>query len=107
MRYFGAWYGGANYTFGDQREMFNNIEEAKSALRDRLTMGHHFPQTFRNTDGEGNVVETISTLTPCVDESSEILLYAADKAQYGVNGWDYPCRRVYFGPRGGVRVEDL
>lgn len=105
MRYYGSWYGGPNYRAGDTREIFDSIADAKRALEQRHSQGHLYPQPFGHTDGHGNIVEITRALTPCVDETSDIYLYAADSAQYEESGWDYPTYRVFFGPRGGVRHE--
>lgn len=97
--WFGRWYGGSSYSVGelsDSLETFASIESAKEALYDRCYSGR-YPNTFDYVRG------TKHSETPAVDESSEIQLYAYDP-------WEttdpYPDKRVFFGPRGGVRVEN-
>ncbi len=96
--WYGVWHGGSGYTLSDLEsdlEQFGSIQEAKDALSDRFRSGCSWRQTFRyvNRDPE-------SVLTPAVDEDSCIHLYASPECL------DYPDRCVYFGPRGGVRVEN-
>lgn len=86
VRYMASWYGGPNYRAGDagDREPVASIREAADMLRDR----------YSNRDG----------FTPCVSDESDIYLYAPGVDEYGRPA-EYPSHRVYFGPRGGVRVE--
>ena len=93
MKVYGQWYGGGNYAappFPDSItrdfEVFPSIEAAENVLFSR----------YANADGS----------TPAVTRESEIFLYHPETVRLD------PCRRspfrrVYFGPRGGVRSEDL
>jgi hypothetical protein len=93
--WYGIWYGGPGYASFDpetELESFGSIQEACDALYDRCHAGST-PNRFNyvNSDPE-------SVLTPAVSEESCIHLFATPHV-------DYPDRRVFFGPRGGVRVE--
>lgn len=84
------WYGGASYAHGDEREQFPSILAAEAALASREALGHWQPQSFVYAD------RIDSALTPCVDATSYMDLYAhADS--------DDIFMRLEFGPRGGIR----
>lgn len=103
--YYGRWYGGSSYSVGempDILERFKSIEAAKDALRDRRDHGYWEPQDFDYVTREAE-----SSLLPAVGDDSEIQLYNVGKTDVDPNEWSdpYPDLRVFFGPRGGVRVE--
>jgi hypothetical protein len=94
--WYGIWHGGAGYSLTDPEsdmEKFGSIQEAKDALSERFHSGYALRQTFDYVNRE-----TESVFTPAVSEESCIHLFTTP-------GVDYPDRRVFFGPRGGVRVE--
>lgn len=90
MNVYGLWYGGCSYappSVPEDLEPFESIRAAAAELERR----------YHGGGGE----------FPAVTRESEILLYP-----YPDSAFVDPCRvspfkRVYFGPRGGVRVEDL
>ncbi len=95
-RWFGLWYGGSGYgppELGDLEE-FSCLAEARSKLLDRYRHGYWQRSRFAFTDREAAEV-----LTPCVGEDCEITMYGSR------DGLDYPDRRIFLGPRGGVRIE--
>lgn len=96
--WYGRWHGGSSYAVGelsDCLETFASIKSAKQALYDRCYCGR-YPNTFNYVRG------TEHSETPAVDESSEIQLYACDPREMTD---PYPNKHVFFGPRGGIRVE--
>ncbi|MEO6156508.1 MAG: hypothetical protein ABIQ39_02640, partial [Ilumatobacteraceae bacterium] len=80
----------------EDREFFPSISAAKEALCSRRESGHWMPQAFHKViDGDiGTITET--ALTPCVDDSSYLDLYAGPDTDDIID-------RIEFGPRGGVR----
>lgn len=98
-KWFGLWHGGANYSAPDMShlETFDSIEEAKHALWEREATGYFSRVPFKYAGGE-----TVEVHTPNVDKDSEIHLYAGDPR---LSRDSYPDRRVYFGPRGGIKTE--
>jgi len=103
MAWYGTWHGGASCTSPADapRELFTSLAAAADALRERYASNGRTRCTFRTVDPSGRVVEVAHVYTPCVDETSELHLYASPDPM----ACDYPARRVYFGPRGGIRVE--
>ncbi|MFL1427534.1 MULTISPECIES: hypothetical protein [unclassified Nocardiopsis] len=96
--WYGLWFGGCGYSPSDPLEdieKFPTLNAARDALRDRFRDGASWRQEFEfvNRDPE-------KVFTPAVSEDSEILLFATP------DGDAYPDQRVYFGPLGGVRVEN-
>lgn len=87
------WHGGSSYSWPDgtsAKEQFPSIEAAADALRDRLNLGHIYPQPFAYPD------HTDRALTPCVGLDSAMFLYAAPDAEDAF-------LLLEFGPRGGVK----
>lgn len=96
--WYGLWYGGYRYAVSDpveDIEKFPNLNAARDALRDRFRDGASWRQEF---DFVNRAPESV--FTPAVSENSEILLFATP------DGDAYPDRRVFFGPRGGVHIEN-
>ncbi|MFC0861685.1 hypothetical protein ACFHYQ_05170 [Sphaerimonospora cavernae] len=95
-RWFGLWHGGSGYgpPEPDDLEEFSSLAEARSKLLDRYHYGHWQRSRFAFTGRE-----VAEVLTPCVGDDCEIMLYGSR------DGLDYPDRRIFLGPRGGVRVE--
>lgn len=97
--WFGVWYGGNGFSLSDieaDMERFGSLEDAKGALYDRCWEG-----SSRNRFEYVNR-EPENVMTPAVGEDTCIHLYAVPDGDPAL-----PDRRVYFGPRGGVRVERL
>lgn len=92
---FGQWHGGSSYAYGgvEDRECFTSYREAVDAMKDRRDNGHHWEQTFYYINRAQD-----RTLTPCVDNSSYIDVYADATS-------DDIIERIEFGPRGGIRRE--
>lgn len=98
--WYGLWYGGSGYALSDptlDMERFDSLQHAQDALYDRCHDGYSFRQWFAyvNRDPE-------SVLTPAVGADSCTHLYAVPDGDLAL-----PDRHVYFGPRGGVRIERL
>lgn len=96
QQWHGSWYGGPNYRASAEREVFESVRQAMRALIER----HEGVAHLAYADGR-----TEQVATPGVSRDSDIYLYAAPGDAYDEPGHDYPTYRVYFGPRGGVRVE--
>lgn len=96
-QWFASWFGGPNYRAEGEREIFDSITAAKTALIQR-----RFAGWGSSTYADGR---TETGYMPGVDATSDIYLYAAAADDYDACGWDYPAVRVFFGPRNGVRVE--
>lgn len=90
---FGTWHGGPNYAYGgvEDRECFTSLREASDALRNRCNSGHFYAQRFWFINRP-----VATAMTPCVDESSYVDLYATPTS-------DDIIGRIEFGPRGGIR----
>jgi len=97
MKWYGLWHGGSGYSPpGDEDlEELTSLGHAKAELRSRWQRGDRERQDFRYACRDPDRV-----LTPCVGADCEILLYAAP------DDLSYPARRIYLGPRGGVRAEN-
>jgi len=93
MLIYAQWNGGSSYAHGgvEDRECFTSYREATEALCDRRESGHWYEQTFLYINRPQD-----RALTPCVDESSYLDLYATRDS-------DDLIGRIEFGPRGGVR----
>lgn len=95
-RWVGLWHGGASYAppGPDDLEEFTSLADARRTLIERHRHGHwqrsHFAFVHR---------EPTDVLTPVVGGDCEITLYGSREAI------DYPDRRIFLGPRGGVRCE--
>lgn len=91
MTIYAQWHGGSSYSYGgiEDRETFPSLRAAREALCSRRDSGHWMPQTFAKITG------TDTALTPCVDETSYLDLYATETS-------DDLIGRLEFGPRGGV-----
>lgn len=107
-RYVAVWHGGVNYSHGsaDDAEWFGSVREAADAMRDRRTMGHHYPQTFRYVFRPAD-----SALTPNAhdDNSGYTDLFRVDRnttaadIRHAIYG-GCPDYRIEFGERGGIVV---
>lgn len=79
---FGLWHGGGNYSRigvqDDNVEVFVSVEDAAIAAWNRMHTGHHFSQHFALATGEDRY-----TLTPVVDETSEVVLFHRDPRETG------------------------
>ena len=98
--WYGLWYGGNGYALSDPEsdmERFGSLRDAEDALHDRYHDGYSSRQRFEYVNRESEHV-----LTPAVGDDSCIHLFAAPDSDPSL-----PDRHVYFGPRGGVRVERL
>lgn len=97
MAWYGLWYGGPSFALSEREDMeeFSSLQAAKDALWARVNDGWSWPQEFRYVYREPETARV-----PGVTEESYIDLYSAPDA-------DLSCieRRVFFGPRGGVRIE--
>lgn len=94
MEVFATWHGGSSYTAPDvdDRERFPSLKAASEALVDRKDNGGWRQMPFRKV----GATETTWALTPVVDESSYMDLYATpDSEEFFA--------RLEFGPRGGVQ----
>jgi hypothetical protein len=103
MKVFGLWHGGASYVTGDPSkyvELFESIDHARQALRDRREEGHWRHCLFQYADGR---VER--NLCPSVDQTSEIRIYMRDPRLEDT--YSEPDRIIRFGPRGGVILNRL
>ncbi|WP_328708900.1 hypothetical protein [Microbispora hainanensis] len=95
-RWYGLWSGGSGYgpPQPDDLEEFSSLADARCKLADRHRYGYwqrsHFAFARR---------EAADVLTPFVGDDCEITLYGS------ADGLHYPDRRIFLGPRGGVRVE--
>lgn len=97
--WYGVWYGGSGYTISEIEidvERFRSLEDAKGALYDRYWDG-----SSRNRFEYVNR-EPENVMTPAVGDDSCIYLYATSDTDPAL-----PDRCVYFGPRGGVRVQEM
>ena len=86
MKVYGLWYGGSSYACPSiynqaDVEKFESIEDAKQTLFSR----------YANYNGS----------TPAVTQESNIQLFFFEQGSVR----EYPDRIIYFGPRGGIRVE--
>lgn len=98
--WYGLWYGGNGYALSDPEsdmERFESLQEAKDALHDRYHDGYFSRQRFDYVNREPE-----SVLTPAVGDDSCMHLFASPDSDPSL-----PDRRVYFGPRGGIRTERL
>lgn len=97
--WYGLWHGGSGYAPSDPTldiERFDSLQHAQDALYDRCRSGGSYPEHFAFINREPETV-----LTPGVaEEQTEILLFGFPDCAEA-----YPDRRVFFGPRGGVRSE--
>lgn len=98
MKLFAVWNGGASYGPSytpEHTEVFESLQAVKDELSARRYSGR---ADIKHLDGT-----TENTGTPCVEEDSEFLVWS-----YG-DGTEFPDygRRVFFGPRGGIRVENF
>lgn len=85
------WYGiGYSVPQPDEYETFDSLAEVKDALWRRCGHDRYYPCANDNGDAEALVWFG----TPDPDDP-----FPCDSSS------NYPDRRVYFGPRGGVRVE--
>ena len=94
---FGIWYGGSNYSFGtieSDLEVFSSKRAAQMEIQSRRFNGAFLRQHFKYADGR-----VVSTLTPTVDDSTELHLYKSDPRD-AVD--PYPDVILAIGPRGGV-----
>lgn len=85
MPYLALWHGGSSYSPSTRFERVDSLRDARRLLEDRRD----------NWDGS----------TPCVGEDSVLLLYHVFPNAPRPDPSDYPDARVYFGPRGEIRVE--
>lgn len=98
---YGYWWGGHSYANDESDEyleVFDSTRAAMVALDSRNRFGYSSRQTFNYADGR-----TEHHYCPVVDKESTIKLYLYDPRE-GDNG---PDRKIYFGPRGGVRMRYL
>lgn len=103
VRWWGLWYcpGYSDLSMIDEPtgvETFASIDDVRRALRDRYDSNGVRTVTVHYADGR-----TESALFPCVTRESEYLVYGYDPRE---TSDPYPVCRVFWGPRGGVRVED-
>lgn len=103
----GVWFGGSGYATSDENDVeeFTSLTDAKGALACRRRCGDTMRQRFAFIARDPEEV-----FTPGVDETSEIWIYFGtplDVLTYiKVAGeLPYPDRRLFFGPRGGIRIE--
>jgi hypothetical protein len=108
--YVGIWFGGSGYaqsSWADHAEFFPSIQAAKDALWGRYHDGR--VQETRIVWGDNGlpaVGESTDLSAPSVSLESEIWLVAFEHANLDDLQRDgYPVVRVFFGPRGGVKVE--
>ena len=95
--WYGIWYGYASQNVcAEDVEIFHSLERAKEALHDRYYIGATIMQSIDYVNKPPE-----HALTPGVLEDSEILLFPTPDVT------EYPARRVFFGPHGGVRTEYL
>ncbi|GAB3726758.1 hypothetical protein GCM10027590_32310 [Nocardiopsis nanhaiensis] len=98
--WYGLWHSGNGYGLTDPEsdmEQFSSLQAAKDALAARYHLGYSFRQRFQFVNREPE-----SVLTPVVGSDSCLHLFASPDSDPAL-----PDRHVYFGPRGGVRVERL
>ncbi|GAA4561138.1 hypothetical protein [Planotetraspora kaengkrachanensis] len=95
-RWFGLWYGGNGYSppEPDDLEEFSSLADARAKLADRYRHGYSYRSRFAFISRE-----PADVLTPCVGDDCAITLYGSRDAL------DYPDRRLFLGPHGGVRSE--
>lgn len=90
MRCYAQFYGGSSYSHpeADQCEVFDSLKEAVQIFEYRTSRDSHFP---------------------CTDENACMTVWFGEpEGDFPCDGANiYPDRRIYFGPRGGVRVERL
>ncbi|WP_370026339.1 hypothetical protein [Planotetraspora sp. GP83] len=75
-------------------EEFSSLADAETKLMERHRHGYWQRSRFAFVAREPG-----DALTPCVGDDCEIALYGSRDAL------DYPDRRVFLGPRGGIRSE--
>lgn len=94
--WFGLWWGGAGYSPPDPSDLeeFTSIADARDKLLARYRHGYSWRSHFAFVDRA-----PADVLTPCVSEDCEITLYGSPDAL------DYPTKRIFLGPRQGVRSE--
>ncbi|MFF3669873.1 hypothetical protein [Microtetraspora malaysiensis] len=95
--WFGLWHSGNGYSPpepGDLEE-FSSLADAQAKLADRHRHGY-----WRRSRFAFVARDPAEVLTPCVGDDCEISLYGSREVL------DHPDRRIFLGPRGGVRVED-
>lgn len=94
--WFGLWHGGNGYGPPEHNDLeeFSSLADAQAKLAERHRYGYWQRSRFAFVERQ-----PADILTPCVGEDCEITLYGSREAI------DYPARRVFLGPRGGVRVE--
>lgn len=97
--WYGVWHGGGGYAVLEREseiERFESLQHAKDALYDRCRIGGSTPAHFAFINREPETV-----LTPAVqEEDTDIWLFGFPDCAEA-----YPDGRVFFGPRGGVRIE--
>ncbi|WP_433347640.1 hypothetical protein ACQP25_30800 [Microtetraspora malaysiensis] len=94
--WFGLWHGGNGYSppDPDDLEEFSSLADARA----KLSKGHRCGY-WRRSRFAFVAREPANVLTPCVSDDCEITLYGSRELL------DYPGRRIFFSPRGGVRIE--
>lgn len=100
IKVYGYWWGGHSYAndeSDEHLEVFDSINAAMRALRNRHDYGYSWSQTFNYADGR-----TEYHLCPTVGDESTIELYLYDPRGVTIGGPDY---KLYFGPRGAVRKD--
>lgn len=98
MTVYGLFHGGYSYAppdVYDDLELFPSITAAKHALAERYHSNCIQPCVHHYADGH------TEKATHLRDESAEIQLFLTDPRI----GDFYPDRRIYIGPRGGIRIE--
>ncbi|WP_158713024.1 hypothetical protein [Streptomyces sp. NRRL S-1813] len=118
MRVFGVWHGGTGYATGDvvtHMESWSSLKAAKLALWRRAdSNGYPVDDQAHVVDFDEDGRATVglaqgAIIYPCVEaKETDIHLYAANRDG---DGWavavDYPTARLFLGPRGGVRIENV
>ncbi len=94
--WFGLWHGGNGYSPSQPEDLeeFSSLADARVKLAERHRYGYWRHSRFAFVDRE-----PADVLTPCVGDDCEITLFGSREVL------DYPDRRVFLGPCGGVRVE--
>lgn len=97
MLLYALWIGGASYGPSyapEHTEVFHSLQ----AVKDELQTRYRGWADIEHLDGS-----TERTGTPCVEHDSQFIVWTHGD---GTEHPDYG-RRVFFGPRGGVRVENF
>ncbi|MFD1935114.1 hypothetical protein ACFSKW_26930 [Nonomuraea mangrovi] len=94
--WFGLWYGGNGYSTPELSDLeeFPSLADAGAKLIARHRDGYWRRSRFAFVDRD-----PADVLTPCVGDDCEIWIYRSRESL------DYPDRRLWLGPRGGIRSE--